>query len=77
MFKTSRIACSTAAPFEGGAQPQLDCGELSTLPETLPESQQSEDPHANALGCATVQVSAIDRAIDRSIGLSIDCWKFS
>lgn len=60
MFKTSRIACGTAAPLEGGAQPQLDSGELSALPETLPESQQSEDPHANALGCATIQVSSIN-----------------
>jgi len=57
MFKTSRIACGIAAPFEGGAQSQLNSGELSPLPETLPESQQSEDPHAHAFGCAAIQVS--------------------
>lgn len=57
MFKTSRIACGTAAPLEGGAQSQLDRGQLSALPETLPESQQPEDTHAHTLGRAALQVS--------------------
>lgn len=58
MFKTSRIASGTAAPLEGGAQPQLDGGELSAVPETLPESQQSQDPYADPLGRQAVQVGA-------------------